>query len=96
MIMILFLAVLILSIVNGAWLLHRLQNTHISTWIALGRPTFAMTNGVLPRIALIKYIWSLHFRVLADPTLSVACWAAITSEFFLVCLMLLFVIGVGL
>ena len=88
-----FLAVIMFSFSNGAWLLRRIQNTHHSLWVDLGQPTVTLRNGVRPRLALVKYIWSLRFRDLNDPPLSLACWAGITSELLLVVLFLLLVLG---
>jgi len=85
-----FLAVLIFSLANGAWLLRHIQNTHHSVWIGLDQPMVALSTGVRPRLALVKYIWSLRFRELNDPLLSLACWAAITAELLLGVLFLLF------
>jgi hypothetical protein len=94
MIMVTFLAVLMFSFANGVWLLRRIQNTHHSVWVDIGQPSVALSTGVRPRLALVKYIWSLCFRKLNDPSLSLACWAAITAELILAVLCLLFVLGV--
>jgi hypothetical protein len=94
MILFSFLAVLMFSFVNGAWLLRRIQNTHHSVWIDLGQPTATLSSGVRPRLALVQYIWSLRFLKLNDPSLSLACWVAITAELLLVVLFLLLVLGV--
>ena len=84
MILFLLFAVLLFSVVNGAWLLHRIKNSHLAIWKELGQPTFAFSTGLRPRLALVWYIWSLRFRDLNDSALSLACWAAIASEFLLV------------
>lgn len=89
-----FLITLAFSFLNGAWLLTRLRNAHPSIWTALGQPTVTLDNGVRPRLALIKYIWSLRFRALKDPPLSLSCWAAITAEALLLALFALIVLGV--
>jgi hypothetical protein len=94
MMMFLFLSVLMFSIANGAWILRRLQNTHHSVWVGIGQPTVALSTDIRPRLALVKYIWFLRFRKLNDPSLSRACWAAITTELLLVVLFLLLVFGV--
>ena len=91
----LFLVVFLFSFANGAWLLRRIQNTHHSIWVDLGQPTLALSNGVRPRLALVKYIWSLRFRELNDPPLSFACWSAITAELLLVVILLLLILGVA-
>ena len=93
MMMFSFLAVLMFSFANGAWLLRRLQNTHHSVWAGLGQPTITLKNGVGPRLALVKYIWSLRFRGLGDAPLSLSCWMAIVSEMLLVAIFLLLVLG---
>jgi hypothetical protein len=89
-----FFAILVFSLANGAWLLRRFQNVHHSVWIGLGQPTVTMSSGVSPRLALIRYIWALHFLKLNDFPLSVVCWAAISAELALGVLLLLFVLGV--
>jgi hypothetical protein len=94
MILFSFLAILVFSFANGAWLLSRIQNTHHSVWIDLGQPTATLSSGVRPRLALVQYIWSLRFLKLHDPFLSLACWVAITAELLLVVLFLLLVLGV--
>jgi hypothetical protein len=94
MILLSFLAVLTFSFVNGAWLLSRIQNTHHSVRIDLGQPKATLSSGVRPRLALVQYIWSLRFQKLNDPSLSLACWVAITAELLLVGLFLLLVLGV--
>lgn len=93
MMMFSFLAVLMFSLVNGAWLLRRLQNAHRLVWERLGQPTVTLKNGVAPRLALVKYIWSLRFCELDDLPLSISCWMAIAAEFLLVVLFLLLVLG---
>ena len=93
MMLVSFLAVLVFSFVNGAWLLLRMQNTHQSIWTGLGQPTLTLSNGGGPRVALVKYIWSLRFRELNDSPLSLSCWAAITAEALLLVLFLLLVLG---
>jgi hypothetical protein len=89
-----FFAILVFSMINGAWLLCRIQNAHNSVWIGLGQPTVTLSTGVGSRLALVRYIWALHFRKLNDFSLSVACWAAIIAELLLGFLLLLFVLGV--
>ena len=94
MMIFLFFAILVFSLVNGAWLLRHIQNAHHSVWIGLVQPTVTLSTGIGPRLALIRYIWALHFRKLNDFPLSVVCWAAITAELALGVLLLLFVLGV--
>lgn len=91
--MILFLAVLIFSLVNGAWLLLRLQNAHHLIWMGLNKPSITLKNGIGPRIALVKYVWSFRFRKLGDPLLSLSCWLAIAAEFSLVVIFLFLLLG---
>jgi hypothetical protein len=93
MMLVSFLAVLVFSFANGAWLLRRIQDTHPSIWTGLGQPTLTLSSGVRPRLALVKYIWSLRFRELNDSPLSLSCWAAITAEALLLVLFLLLVLG---
>lgn len=95
MILISLFAVLLFSLVNGAWLLHRIKNSHPAVWKELGQPTFALSTGVRPRLSLVLYIWALRFRGLNDSALSLACWAAIASEFILVLALLLFAFILG-
>ena len=90
-----FLAVIVFSLVNGAWILRRLQKNHHAAWLNLGRPTVALRTGVVPRLALLNYIWSLRFRRLNDPQLTLACWAAITAESVLIVLFTLMAIGIN-
>ena len=90
--MISFLAVLIFSVVNGAWILRRMQNSHLSVWRELGQPTVTMSSGIAPRIALVRYIWSLRFLKLEDPLLSITCWMAIAAEVLLVVIFLLLIV----
>lgn len=89
-----FLAVLMFSFANGAWLLLRMENTHRSAWVGLGQPTITLKNGVGPRLALVKYIWSLRFRELGDLPMSFSCWMAIAAEFSLLVLFPFLVLGV--
>ena len=93
MIVELLLAVFLFSFANGAWLLRHMQNTHQSIWTDLGQPTLTLSTGVRPRLALVKYIWSLRFRKLNDPPLILSCWAAIAAEALLIVLFLLLVPG---
>lgn len=95
MILILLFAVLLFSLVNGAWLLHRIKNSHPAVWNELGQPSFTLSTGMRPRLALVWYIWSLRFRDLNDSQLSFACWGAIASEFLLVLSLLLFAFILG-
>jgi hypothetical protein len=93
MMMFSFIAVFMFSLVNGAWLLRRIQNTHHLVWIGLGQPTVALSTGVRLRLVLVMYIWSLRFSALNYLDLAVACWAAITAELLLGVLFLLLVLG---
>jgi hypothetical protein len=95
MIMLILFAVLLFSFVNGAWLLHRIKNSHPKVWNELGQPTFALSTGIRPRLALVWYIWTLRFRDLNDSKLSLSCWAAIASELILVLALLLFAFILG-
>jgi hypothetical protein len=88
-----FLAAIMFSLVNGAWLMRRMQNAHRSVWLGLGQPTASLSTGVRPRLALVKYIWSLRFRELNDLPLSLACWMAISAEMLLAAILLVLILG---
>ena len=91
--MFLFLLVLVFALANGAWMMRRLQKAHPAVWTGLGRPTATLSTGMRPRLALVRHVWSLRFRELKDPPLSLACWAAMTAEPLLVVLFILLVTG---
>lgn len=93
MLMLAFLAVLVFALVNGARLMRRLQVAHPSVWSSLGRPTVTLSTGIRPRLALVRFVWSLRFRELADPQLSFTCWAAMAAEPLLAVLFVLLVIA---
>ena len=86
MIAIPFLVVLVFALANGAWLMRRLETAHPATWAALGRPTFTLSTGIAPRLALVRFVWSLGFRKLGDAALSLCCGAAMITEPLLVVL----------
>lgn len=86
MLMISFLAVLVFALANGAWMMRRLATAHPATWAALGRPNFAMSTGIGPRLALVRFVWSRGFRTLGDPALSWCCGLAMIAEPLLVLL----------
>lgn len=88
-----FMAAVGFSFANGAWILHRLQAAHHAIWVGLGQPTATLSSGVRPRLALVRYIWSLRFRMLGDPQLSLACWAAIGAEILIIVLFPLLLAG---
>ncbi len=93
MMMFWFAAVLVFALANGAWMMRRLQHAHPAVWTGLGRPTFTLSTGVGPRLALVRFVWSLRFRKLGDPPLALCCWAAMVAEPLLVVLCLLLVLG---
>lgn len=86
MIAIPFLVVLVFALANGAWLMHRLETAHPATWDVLGRPTFTLSTGVAPRLALVRFVWTQGFRKLGDAALSLCCGAAMIAEPLLVVL----------
>lgn len=92
--MILFVVLLIFSIANGAWMMHRLQVAHSAVWAGLGRPTATLSTGIRPRLALVRFVWSRRFRELGDPPLSLCCQAAMTAEPLLAVTFLLLVTGI--
>jgi len=75
---------LLLSIANGAWILNRIEQAHYPVWQDLGKPTVLLSTGFRPRMALIKYIWSLRFKKLKDPSLCLSGYTAITLEILLI------------
>jgi hypothetical protein len=88
------ISTLILSIANGAWLIQRIEQAHQTVWQDLGKPSVTLSTGVRPRMALIKYIWSLGFKKLKDPSLSLSGYTAITLEILLVLQFLLLFIAI--
>ena len=88
------ISTLILSIANGAWLIQRIEQTHQTVWQDLGKPSVTLSTGVRPRMALIKYIWSLGFKKLKDPSLSLSGYTDITLEILLVLQFLLLFIAI--
>ena len=81
-----FVAFLLLALVataNAYWLIERLRTRHEGTWQSLGRPSLAQSNVGSPRLALLKWVWSLRFRHLADRQLILACWSALVLELLL-------------
>jgi hypothetical protein len=88
-----FLCIFALSYANGAWLLRHLKNAHPNTWSQLGCPTLAQNNLGTPRLALMKFVWSLKFRSFNDSALSCSCAAAIAFEVALAIIFVAFVVG---
>ena len=86
MLMIFFLALLVFALANGAWMMRRLETAHPATWGALGRPTFTLSTGIGPRLALVRFVWSQGFRKLGDAALSRCCLMAMIAEPLLVVL----------
>lgn len=93
MLMISFLAVLVFALANGAWMMRRLATAHPATWAALGRPNFAMSTGIGPRLALVRFVWSRGFRTLGDPALSWCCGLAMIAEPMLAVLFVWLMVG---
>lgn len=86
MLIVAFLAVLLFALANGAWLMHRLETAHPAAWNELGRPTFTLSTGIAPRLALVRFVWSQRFRALGDTALTLCCSAAMVAEPLLVVL----------
>jgi hypothetical protein len=93
MLMISFLAVLVFALANGAWMMRRLVAAHPAKWHELGRPTFTLSTGIAPRLALVRFVWLQRFRELGDPSLSLCCRAAMTAEPLLVVLFGILIFG---
>jgi hypothetical protein len=91
MLMISFLAVLVFALANGAWMMRRLEAAHPAKWHELGRPTFTLSTGIAPRLALVRFVWSQGFRKLGDAALSLCCVMAMIAEPLLVVLFALLV-----
>ena len=85
---------LLVSIANGAWLINRIEQAHQTVWQKLGKPSVSLSTGVRPRIALINYIWSLGFKKLKDPSLSLSGYTAITLEILLILQFLVLAIAI--
>ncbi len=92
MLMILFLATLVFALANGAWMMRRLETAHPATWGELGRPTFTLSTGLGPRLALVRFVWSRGFRKLGDAALSLCCGMAMIAEPLLAVLFVLLVL----
>lgn len=86
MLLITFIALLVFALANGAWMMRRLETAHPATWTALGRPDFALSTGLRPRLALVRFVWSRDFRKLGDAALSWCCGLAMIAEPLLVVL----------
>ncbi|MDI6749510.1 MAG: hypothetical protein QMD73_04985 [Rhodocyclaceae bacterium] len=79
-----FLAVLAFALINGARLMRRLESAHPDVWNALGRPDFRLSTGFGPRLALVRFVWSLKWRTFGDAALNTHCLAAMLAEPLLV------------
>jgi hypothetical protein len=95
MLMFAFLAVLVFALANGAWMMRRLASAHPATWAALGQPTFSLSTGIGPRIALVRFVWSRCYRELGDAALSLCCGMAMVTEPLLAVLFALLIAGPG-
>jgi hypothetical protein len=93
MLMFAFFTVLVFALANGAWMMRRLETAHPVTWTELGRPTFTLSNGLAPRLALVRFVWSRDFRELGDAPLSLCCRAAMAAEPLLAVLFGFLVLG---
>lgn len=81
-----FFAVLGLSYVNGSWMLKRLRSHHSEAWGSLGEPSLSQSNLSQPRLALLRFVWSMRFRSLNDASLSMHGFIAMVLEIVLVVL----------
>jgi hypothetical protein len=86
MLMFAFLTALVFALANGAWMMRRLEVAHPAVWAELGRPTFTLSTGIRPRLALVRFVWSQGFRKLGDTALSLCCGMAMIAEPLLVVL----------
>lgn len=77
---IVFAALLLFALGNGAALMRRLETAHPVVWRDLGRPNFAASTGLAPRLALVRFIWSRRYRALGDAVLTRYCVAALIAE----------------
>ncbi len=89
----LFVALLLFALTNGAGLMRRLETVHPDAWTALGRPNFTASTGVKPRLALVRFIWSQRYRALGDAILTRHCVAALLAEPLLVLAFLYLLLG---
>jgi hypothetical protein len=79
-----FVALLLFALANGAAVMRRLETRHPDVWNALGRPNFAASTGIAPRLALVRFIWSQRYRALDDAVLTRHCVVALLAEPLLV------------
>jgi hypothetical protein len=86
MLMISFFVVLVFALANGAWMMRRIETAHPAKWHELGRPTFTLSTGIAPRLALVRFVWSQGFHKLGDTALSLCCRLAMIAEPLLVVL----------
>lgn len=93
--MIAFAGILTLSYANGLWLLRHLRTAHPDVWARLGRPSLAQSNLGVHRLALMKFVWTLQFRPLHAPALSLACYVSMAAEIALVFIVVALVVGVA-
>ena len=58
-------------------LLMYLQREHENTWIALGQPRFTpryiLSNILIGRSSLQRFLWNQEFKALSDPRLTSIC-----------------------
>jgi hypothetical protein len=93
MLMILFLVVLVFALANGAWMMRRLETAHPAVWNELGRPTFTLSTGIRPRLALVRFVWSQRYHELKDIALTRCCQMAMVAEPLLAVLFAFLVLG---
>jgi hypothetical protein len=74
------IAMVLINLVLGHFLLERLRNFHTAVWQQLGRPTLRDSNLGSARRRFFGFVWSLHFRALHDSKVSSLGWAVLLAE----------------
>ena len=75
-----FLIVFVFDLLNGAFLLKRLELSHNEVWRRMGEPSLMDSNVGRPRLRLARFVWMQEFRALKDKTLTALCVSQITLE----------------
>ena len=78
-----FFVVLGFSYANGLLLFYRLRNVHPEMWTRLGQPSIMQSNLGVPRLALMRFVWTFQFRAANDSFLSLVCFVAMVAEVIL-------------
>jgi hypothetical protein len=71
---------LIISYINGYFLLERLKTTHYDVWFALKKPRLGDSNVNKKWWTFLKFIWGGKFLYLNDSQLTFLCFSAIFLE----------------